>query len=340
MQAQINWTIKTDYEYSNNPFRLPEKTAQSLASLTAGADYQLDSTTFTFYSDYYSFSKDPVRNYFSYSLSADTKLNNILFGASLGSRINQPDYNYFNYYDLSLYLAHQFDWLGISNELMVNYGYTRFSNFNSFDNYIFNLDYTGNCSFDSKTTLMFNASVNYQKFFNTPLDKKKSTPSYTLFSSYLRAAQSVTEKTGIAYQFDFSKMISFNGNSLEKWTYGYGDETLLFDNFYSSDGLAHTFELTQVFPYDITFKSGIYYGENNYPAQSIYADAENMDFNKLRKDYTSSAYFTIKKPFYLDSQNSVALNLNLQYYYLSNKSNSYWYNYNTNSYSLGLSLSF
>lgn len=338
INAQFNFGFKSEFETSSNPFRSPIATYSNISSLGIVGNYQLDSTLFIINSDYYNFSIDPSRNFLNTDLSFTTTLNNFSFGLLFEIRKNKSEYEYFNYFNTNFFASNEIKGETYSADLTLNLGIAKFNNFNYFDNYTANVRLGLNKYFETKTSLIANLSYNYQNYYNTYLETKSRKPYYSLFSSNLRIAQSLFENTGIAYQINYNKMLSFDGNSLEKWNYGFGDETLLFDNFYSSEGLSHTFELTQILPLDFIFKTGFNYSEDNYPSQNIFLDEENMDFNILRKDYNKTAFFKLNKSILLNENNNTILNLNFSYYYSKNNSNSYWYKYLSNSFSIGASL--
>jgi hypothetical protein len=95
-------------------------------------------------------------------------------------------------------------------------------------------------------------------------------------------------------------------------------------------------ELTQLLPYQFSFKIAAYYQERQYVAQGIFLDAETFIETTLRQDVLRTAWFTLEKRFNFDLITATNLALQLNYQWVDNKSNSYWYQYTSQYISFSL----
>ena len=162
-------------------------------------------------------------------------------------------------------------------------------------------------------------------------------PSVSQFQYWLRAAQSLSQGTGLAVQYNARLSLKGNARYLAGLPYNYFDESEIFDDPMGYDLNSFGLELTQILPARFTLKTGFYIGKKMYTSQGIYLDEINFDESILRDDHYNTAQLSLKKVF---SLGQTGFTMEIWYQWLNNKSNSYWYNYENHFTSLSLSISF
>jgi len=166
------------------------------------------------------------------------------------------------------------------------------------------------------------------------------TTSASQLTFWLRLAQSITQKTGLAVQYQQRKILSGSDRFVSGLSYSYSQESQLFDDPMSHEGYSVGSELTQLLPFDITLKLAGYYTTKNYSAQGIYVDAETYDSSILRQDLSKTAWASLRKNIGINFRDGAAIVFYLYYQWLDNQSNSYWYDYANRSVLIGLEFEF
>jgi len=149
----------------------------------------------------------------------------------------------------------------------------------------------------------------------------------------LRIAQSLTNYTGIALQYQGRLNFNKQDRSVAGIMHGYTAESQIFDDPMGYQGYTLGAELTQLIPYQVSIKSAVYHQRKNYISQGIYIDDEIFDDSTLRKDKYQTVWVTIEKRFSLFKSEYSSFSLQLSYQWILNNSNSYWYDYNSQNFS-------
>lgn len=166
------------------------------------------------------------------------------------------------------------------------------------------------------------------------------TASASQFTFWLRLAQSLTQSTGLAVQYQQRNILSGSDRFVSGLSYSYSQESQLFDDPMSHEGYSIGSELTQLLPFNITLKLAGYYMTKNYSAQGIYLDEGNYDSAILRQDVSKTAWASLRKNIGINFRARAAIVLYLYYQWLDNQSNSYWYDYKNTATSFGLEFEF
>ncbi|MEE4310840.1 MAG: hypothetical protein V2J62_03125 [candidate division KSB1 bacterium] len=162
-------------------------------------------------------------------------------------------------------------------------------------------------------------------------------PSVSQAILWLRAAQAITQSTGLALQFENYQQLSGSSRYVSGISYSYDAESEIFDDPMSYNGSLISAELTQLLPYGMTIKISPWYFSKDYNSQGIYQNEELYAEDTLRKDRYKGAAMAIRKDI---NAGFGDLSLEINYQYIHNDSNSYWYNYKSNFFSVGFDFQF
>lgn len=358
LNAQWNFTLSTDNEYSTNPFRSPFPEEQMNSAFNLGIEKINDKVNFLYYGSYSHFFKTRDRDSYWHQLGFYTTNESTKLGAYFEQRINSSVYEYFNYASITGYIKHNLGWDFINTELQGSATYKSYNNLSAYNNILYTGGIRLNRSFETRTTFIVQSMVALKDYINTGTQSlssggrgkgmmatvadTQSVPSVKssqIFSS-LRIAQSVIENTGLAVYYQNRSLINGSGTWYGGTSYSYGDESDLYDDPISRDENTFGFEITQVLPSSTIIKTGYMNSSRTYPSQGIYTDSETLAGDINRNDTQKNFYFNVSKNFLLNEETGSSLNLNLNYNYINNSSNSFWYNYNLKQVSLNLGFIF
>lgn len=355
--GQISFSISTEQEFNDNPFKsvLPEKTI--ISSFDGGLEIDLDAVSFGYYGSYINFDIVPERNFYWHQASAWKSFDNSTLGFYAEQRINKEEYSYFNYTNLNAFYQQKFSIGEFHFSVSPNISLTKYDNISILDNYKLNMGYFVNRGFESGTTLILGGAFNYKKYLdpvqsgifeyfdstNTLIKETftdKNINSLSQLITYGRIAQSITPTTGAAMQFTNRSIINGIGNQYKELNMVYGDESEIFDDPVNNEGNGFLLEITQLIGEDMSLKAGYYFNKKFYPSQGIYDEAGNYLTGIMRVDSQSFVNILFKKTFTLDDSSSSVLSLGLNFQYINNKSNSYWFNFNGNMLNISLGVQF
>ncbi len=355
--GQISFSISTEQEFNDNPFKsvLPEKTI--ISSFDGGLEIDLDAVSFGYYGSYINFDIVPERNFYWHQASAWKSFDNSTLGFYAEQRINKEEYNYFNYTNLNAFYQQKFSIGEFHFSVSPNISLIKYDNISILDNYKLSMGYFVNRGFESGTTLILGGAFNYKKYLdpvqsgvfeyfdstNTLIKETftdKNINSLSQLITYGRIAQSITPTTGAAMQFTNRSIINGIGNQYKELNMVYGDESEIFDDPVNNEGNGFLLEITQLIGEDMSLKAGYYFNKKFYPSQGIYDEAGNYSTGIMRADSQSFVNILFKKTFSLNDSSSSVLSLGLNFQYINNKSNSYWFNYNGNMLNISLGVQF
>jgi hypothetical protein len=357
-----------DAALDSNPFRYLEEESSWISQLGFGIQPKLGSMYFSYNGNYTTFDRLPERNYYWHQAALFSKQDNMEFGTLYEQTINGNEYEIFNSSNFAAYLNNYFSW-GEFNffsnlEGTLNY----YSQLEELDNFNFDVGIKTHRSFETGTTFIFGTIFHYKKYLNNiyvqdstaqssggtsgqggmgqggqmvnNIYSEYDAPSVSQIQYWARLAQSITTTTGLALQFQSRMIVGGTSRYLSFIAFNYADESQIFDDPLGYENQNYGLELTQLLPLGIVLKGAYYKNEKDYATQGVYTDAENYNFQQLRKDTRTNAWITIHKRFvggFLGSEN---LTLKLTYQWLDNNSNSYWYNYQSQYMGLNFSLNF
>ena len=369
LNAQWNFSLSTDQEFNSNPFLMPDSEGELISSVDLGVEKEFEELNILYYGSYAHFQKSILRDYYWHQLGLYSSTDNSIYGIYAEQRINKTDYNFYNYNNFAAYVKHSVDMDFVQSTLLASVNYKDYQNLAEYNNILATAGININKSFETKTTLIMEALVNYKNYVNsggTTVQTVVTGGEYTgsgygrghmynaggettstitrnlpeISTTQLYLSFRIFESTGLAVYTNQRFLLSEKGSWVGNFDYNYGDESDLYDDPISRKENTYAVQLTQILPLGITFK-GIYsYSSRVYPLQGIYTDAETYLENTDRNDKLNSVYFTLNKSISVGINDYSHLNIGLSAGLLHNNSDSYWYNYESSRIALNLGLQF
>ena len=189
-------------------------------------------------------------------------------------------------------------------------------------------------SFESRTSLTVAAEID-QKIYTKKMQSQGLTDEVLQAQLFLQIGQGITNELGLSAFAFFRNNISGGNRYFNTIDYIYYEEEL-FNDVYSSDGMAAGLTLTYLFLPNIMGKVAGSYEVRNYTDLPV-ADEKGNDLDELRMDNQFSAGACLE--FGLSKILS-GLYLSLNYNYIKNNSNDYYYDYNNQVYAITLGFDF
>lgn len=352
--GQWNFSVSTFQTYADNPFRSVNPEADFISTVDVGIEKEWEKANLLYYGSYTNFMNAASQNYYWHQLGVYFPGEKSILGAYFEQRINKTDVDYFDYTNIAGYFRYNFLFSSVNLTFNSSLNFMSYSNLPEYNNWVGTLGLKAIKSYRTKTTLIGTLIFNYKGFknFSTPdsSDYEKgrgghgkwnpaedANISQIVFNG--RAAQSIFENTGLALNFQYKKILSGSGFSASLFESTYGDMEL-YDDPISQQGYSIGGMLTQILPWEITFRANYIYFYKDYPSQGIYYSETEFDESKSRLDYQNYFSASMKKTIYFGGESETSLDINLLYNYINNSSNSYFYNYKKNAVSLNLMLNF
>ncbi|MFC1565890.1 hypothetical protein ACFL4B_02985 [Candidatus Neomarinimicrobiota bacterium] len=370
-QFSTNLTVNTYND--DNLFRTPDviKVQDVLSTFTLGLSYRDSESRIQLHNNtnFMTYQNNSIRNFLINNVGLNKSIpikenstSNINLGGNWSLRVNQDDYNYYNYSQLSGYVNFQL----LTNIILIKGGYSyrwrNYSNWPDLSNYLHNAHIQFNKSFLTRTTLIVEAGFGNKSFFgqdtfttigstghgNGRWAGETSTSitntiserlSISQVNIILRLTQSLHEKAGIYFQY--RKQISLDDEtSYRNFADYYQDNELFDDPFtYASDG--YSTQLTLMLPKSTKLLVGGTLSLKNYVSELAYSTADDMvGIGDFRFDDQTNYFIDLSKTFNIDKNWVNSIKLNLYYSNTINESNSYWYNYKNTSWGGGIQWSF
>jgi len=278
--GQWNFQLATNQEFSSNPFRSVNPYSDFISTFNIGIEREFEDFNILYFGSYSKFKESSDIDYYWYKLGIYQETESAIWGAYFEQRFNKDLNNYFNYLNYAAYIKKQFQLLNINWEANLSLNSMNYSEIPDFNNWVASTGLLGRKSFETKTTLIGTVILNYKGFknFNANIDSVSGTEfiyynsenvniSQLVFNG--RLAQSITENTGLALNFNYKTILSGSGFSASLIQSTYGD-TELYDDPISQEGYSYGGTLTQILPLDISLKLNYTYLDKNYPSQGIY----------------------------------------------------------------------
>jgi len=357
-----------DGAMDSNPFRYIEEESSWISEIGFGIQPKVEDLFISYTGNYTRFEKIPDRNFYWHQAALFSEIKNFEFGVLFQQTLNTIDYeilnsNQFSGYFNTYFSSGDFNFY-INLEGMLNY----YSQLEELNNFNFDAGIKMQRSFETGTTIILGTIFHYKNYLNNIIVEDSVTqttrggtgqgghnpggqmassiyseydaPSVSQLQYWIRLAQSITNTTGLAAQFQSRIMVGGTSRFLSFTSFNYADESQIFDDPLGYENYSYGVELTQLLPWGIVLKGSFYRNKKDYMTQGIYTDLENYNFDKLRKDTRNNVGVSLKKRIagiFLGSKN---ISLDLNYHWINNDSNSYWYNYESSYAGLGFSLNF
>ena len=341
--AQWNFRLSSFQEYNDNPFRSPFAQGEFISSYNFGISREAGEFNLLYYGSYSSFNKSVERNHYFHQAGVYSSNENYIYGAYAEQRVNTKEFNYFDQINFTGYINYLLDFEFASITVLTSASYRIYDNMSEYDNAFLTFGISSNKSFETKTTLIMQAQLNYKDYFNDASNVGEILPTGSMISSSatnlystqfmlnLRAAQSLGDQTGVAVFYTDRTLLNNDSRLSSDFTYNFGDESDLYDDPVSRNENLIGIELTHILPAEITLKSGFSYSAKEYPTQGIYLDAELFSSQNKRFDYSSGFYLGVSKNIPLGINEGSSLRVGFSYSSLLNESNSFWYDYSSQS---------
>jgi hypothetical protein len=344
-QAQLYLTADVEGYYDDNIFNNYLNESDFINAFTGelGYDIKTEQNIFEiyytgFFNRYYSntdksttIHKFGAVNTYLFS-EYDNPLN---IGINYTVRINKEDYYIYDFNQISAY-ANYMHSISESNKIQLGIIGNRidYENFTLFSHYEFKAFVRSINSFESRTSLTAAAEVDQKKYIE---DYQSLGLANEILQAklYLQLGQGITNELGFSGFASLRKNLSGGNRYFNTIDYIYYEEEL-FNDVYSSDGMAAGLSLTYLFFPNIVGKVAGGYEVRNYTDLPA-ADENGNELDELRMDNQFSAGTSLE--FGLSKILS-GLYLSLNYNYIKNISNDYYYDYTNQVYAITLGFDF
>ena len=183
--SQWNFHLSLDQAYNNNPFRLPEQQESWISSFNIGIQRDFDNFVMNYHGSYNYFEAIDVRNFYWHEAGVGFNSQKTNFGINAEQRVNQTDYNIYNYSMLNGYFNQhfqlaQFNWLW-SNDAF----YNNYSELSQLNNWEINSNIRIHRTLPTRTTLMGGSGIYYKRYTNSEQTVAIDTTSNQIMASIL-----------------------------------------------------------------------------------------------------------------------------------------------------------
>ncbi len=362
--TQVTTAVEISSYADDNLFRSPEPQSDLLSDIGIKLNYEPQNSNINYYynGDFFSYQNNSLRNFYTHSLGVNAfnsfgrdKKQNFYWGADLTLRLNNDEYNYYNYNQFFAYGTFRFDldWAFLKSGY--NFRYRGYSNLPELTNYRHFLFLQLNRSFATRTTIILEADLGYKSFagqdaffesrrgMGRRMDNTTTTspqiPSLSQAVFLARISQSLHPKLGLFVQY--RKQISLTSQTSFVNSDGYYQDEELFDDPFSYESSVYSSQLTWMMPWSMKLQLGGAFASKSYISELAYTSAEDsVAQGGPRLDDRSNLYLNLSKTVHFNKNWLEALHFNLNYSYIKNTSNSYWYDYKNTIWGGGIQWSF
>ena len=357
----------------DNLFRTPDsiKIQDVLSTFTVGLSYQDSESRIQLHNNInlMTYQNNSIRNFLINNVGLNKSISfnknstsNINLGGNWSLRVNQDDYNYYNYSQLSGYANFQL----LTDIILIKGGYSyrwrNYPNWSDLSNYLHNAHIQLNKSFSTRTTIIAEADFGNKSFMgqdsfttigstghghgrwaSNTATAITNTVSERLSTSQvnivLRLTQSIHEKAGIYLQY--RKQISIDDSTNYRNFDDYYQDDELFDDPFTYESDSYSSQLTLMLPKATKLLIGGSRSSKNYISELAYSTADDsVGIGGLRLDDQTNYFIDLSKTFNINKDWVNSIKLNLYYSNTINESNSYWYNYKNTSWGGGIQWNF
>jgi hypothetical protein len=362
ISAQLTPTVNIASWYDDNLYRTPEKIDDIVTNFDLQFDFLLSKSDINFYlnGSYFLYNTMGIRNFYMNSIgfnmvkNIDTdELYKFYLGVDWTFRLNNEDYNYYDYHQIYAYnnLTFNLDWIFLRGGY--NYRYRNYSNIPDLNNHQIYGFLQLNKSFETRTTFIIETDIGYKSFAGKNFatyersvttggkghgrmaDSTTTTTISTIESEIpslsqavllVRIAQSLHTKLGIYIQY--RKQISLTEETSYINSDNYYQDEELFDDPFSYESDTYSSQLTWMMPWQMKIQLGGSIVTKNYISEIAYESIyDTTGLAGIRADDQSNFFINFTKTFYLNKIWMNSVNFDMNYSYIRNESKSYWYDY-------------
>jgi hypothetical protein len=301
-----------------------------------------------------------------YALNSDDEEQLFICALSYTGKSVKDEYQLYKEQNLNFNTSYDFSFNDIhSGQLRYGYNKISYDNFSDFS-YTENIfGYTSTFTWQTKTSLFFDASIGYKKYSNdvylnktdsnqspfwtpkgtgpkkikTVLEKMTSTTKMDNNNTQLlisgKIAQSLLDNLGSFFVYSFRYNVENNSRPILVSDYYFSDDNL-FDDHYGYGGHEMELGITYMAPFDITLKSTVEYLLKNYT--NNYPDNNNI----LRTRTDNKVLYTLRlsRSFGLFDRFFEKLSVYFFYIYQNNNSDINFFDYKNNIFAIGMNTTF
>ncbi len=165
LQAQLNYTLSVQQQYSSNPFQLPETEGDQISEFSVGVQKNWQKFSLQYFGSYIRFNQNLKRNFYWHQLflSGGDATN---WYVRLDNRLNRTDYNIYDYFIAQGGLNQR---LSKGNYLLrfgINGSFNRYQELDELNNILLKFYGSINRSFQTKTSIIGALSFNYKSYLD------------------------------------------------------------------------------------------------------------------------------------------------------------------------------
>ena len=355
--AQVNVNVAYEREYNSNPFRSVNPAPSWISVYDIGVSYMFENTAIGYFGLYDRFTNIQDRDFYWHQIAYWGAQDGASYGAMIEQRMNVSGYNTYNYNTGTAYLNYRYRNDTMSWLFSGSGDVSLYPALDDFDNFKLSTGLQVNKSLPSRTTLIGSIGLNYKRYFTEieSIDSVQTggmrggqmttvssytSPAITQLNWKARVAQSLTNTTGLAIQYQHRYLFDNTDRSLAELAYTATMETEIFDDPMSYEGFSIGGEITQLMPFGFTLKAAYYHFNKNYTSQPVYIDADTYTEERNREDKYNTSWLYLERDIGFGLFQGNYMTLTLLYQLKQNSSNSYWYNYNMEYGSIGIEYNF
>jgi hypothetical protein len=165
--SQWNFNLSLDQAYNDNPFRLPEQQESWISSFTIEIQRDFGNFFINYHGSYNYFEAIDVRNFYWHLAGIGFNSQKTKYGINVEQRVNQTDYNIYNYSMLTGYFNQQFQFAKFNWLWSNGASYNDYSELSQLNNWEINSNIRIHRTFPSRTTLMGGTEIYYKRYTNS-----------------------------------------------------------------------------------------------------------------------------------------------------------------------------
>lgn len=362
--AQFTKDIEISSYSDDNLYRAPEPEKDWLTDASIQLNYQFPNTHFNIYyqgnlfiyQDYaardFSLNAIGLNHHVSFGKEDKQKF---YFGADAKFRLNDSDYNIYDYSQIYAYSNFRFNLDFMFIKTGYHFRYRDYSNISDLSNQRHSFFVQANKSFPTKTTLILETNIGHKSFEGTRIitsttsvsqggngkgkgkmsgnDNQDVTttsvleiPSLSQAVVLTRITQSLHNNIGLYIQY--RRQFSLTNETDFRNSDGYYQDEELFDDPFSYESESYSTQLTWMLPWSMKVQIGGAVTSKNYISDEAFISSQDsVASGGTRLDDYKRIHLNFTKIFFINKNWLKSLHIMLYYNYIDNESNSYWYDY-------------
>lgn len=368
--AQFNFNVSFNHYIDDNLFRTPDPIQDQLSNYQIGTNLRFKDSGLSIYDNFnaLNYKDNENRSFMTNKVGfsnrinwGDNSLSSLYFGANWNLRINQSDFEYYNYSQFSGFVNTQIFPKFFILKGGYSYRWCNYLNWTDLSNHLHNAYVQINKSLPTRTTFIAEIGYGEKSFLGTDtisttitngrgngrhsgtiteitdeIDKALNT---SQLNFTFRITQSLKDNIGLYIQY--YKQYSIDDEiSYSNFDDYYQDDELFDDPFtYESD--EYSSQITWILPQLSKIIIHGAYAYKNYISEITYVDEnDTTGTDILRADTQIQININFSKTFKIEKYWINSINFNLNYSHIINDSNTYWYNYKSSVFNAGLKVNF